>query len=125
MDSVCLISPAPFDLAAFARRLSKHFAVEFDAGGGLRVAGLGGRNYQNCDSHEPDPSLYCLVIDHSGGLQLIRKVIELIADDPLLTVDNGFETILPGNEYVARLQANPDWDWRREWLNRHDRRPRV
>ena len=52
-----------------------------------------------------------LLIDYSS-VELAKKVVEKIADDPSATVDNDFGTILPGDRFVARCRSERDWDWR-------------
>jgi hypothetical protein len=54
-----------------------------------------------------------LHIDYSNH-ELAKQIVELIADDPLLIVDNDFGTVLSGNAFVARIRADRTWNWRND-----------
>ena len=41
----------------------------------------------------------------------MKKVIEVIADDPNVVADNDFGTVLPGDQFVAKIRAERGWDW--------------
>jgi hypothetical protein len=47
--------------------------------------------------------------------ELVKKVIELLADDSTLIVENDYGTKLPGDEFVARIRANKGWNCRDEY----------
>jgi hypothetical protein len=47
-------------------------------------------------------------------MELAKVILERIADDSSLTVDNDFGTVLPGDEFVAKCRMNKGWDWRRD-----------
>lgn len=57
----------------------------------------------------PAPVFYSL---SWSDLRLCRRVLFLIADDPALLVDNDHGFMASGDEFLRRLRANPDWDWR-------------
>jgi len=57
----------------------------------------------------PDPIFYS--VDFSD-IALCRRVLEVIANDPKLVVDNDHGVILPGSDFVQLLQSQHDWDWR-------------
>ena len=46
------------------------------------------------------------------SVDLVKKIIELIGDDPDLLIENDFGTILPGDRFVAKLRSDPEWQWR-------------
>ena len=51
-----------------------------------------------------------LYLDYSSE-DLVKKAVEIIADDPELTVENEFGIALPGDQFVARLKAEGGWKW--------------
>ncbi|HZS36262.1 MAG TPA: hypothetical protein VFF06_05520 [Polyangia bacterium] len=57
----------------------------------------------------PSPIFY--TVDFSD-IELCRKVLFLIADDPTLLVDNDHGTLLRGPEFLELLRSQPAWDWR-------------
>jgi hypothetical protein len=58
-----------------------------------------------------DPIFYGL--DFSD-MRLCREIIQAIADDPRILVDNDHGTIVSGSEFVRRVRHMPEWDWRME-----------
>ena len=50
-------------------------------------------------------------MDYSD-VELAKQVLAKFADDHSLLVDNDLGTILPGDEFVARIVSNPGWNWR-------------
>jgi hypothetical protein len=46
-------------------------------------------------------------------VELAKSILEKIADDFAVTVDNDFGTVLPGDQFVARCKSERGWDWRR------------
>ncbi len=80
------------------------------------VEGCGSRVYFENDRDPNEPDRIQLVLEHSMGLNLIKKILEIIADDPEFVIDNEFSTVLRGDAFVARLRADPDWDWRADFL---------
>lgn len=49
-----------------------------------------------------------------SDLTLVKAALEaLVVNRPDLTVDNDFGVVLPGDRFIARLQADPGWEWRR------------
>lgn len=57
----------------------------------------------------PRPVFY--TVDFSD-LALCRRVLEAIADDPGLLVDNDHGVLLDGATFIGLLRARPAWDWR-------------
>jgi len=91
--------------------LSQQWVIGDSADEGLVVNGPHGRVYIHNDVAD-SPDSHILMLDYSGGAELIKKVLEVIADDPEVVVENDFGTALPGNEFVARLRSDPNWEWR-------------
>jgi hypothetical protein len=59
----------------------------------------------------PVPVFY--TVDFSD-IELCRRVLFVVADDPNLLIDNDHGVRLPGSEFVRVLRSQPDWDWRRD-----------
>ncbi len=59
----------------------------------------------------PRPVFY--LVEYSD-IDLCRKVLLAIADDPRLLIDNDFGVRLSGPDFLSLLRARPDWDWRRD-----------
>jgi hypothetical protein len=112
MDSVHIISPRKITLQDLRPILSQHWAVEDTAYGDLVVRGSSSRVYISNDPNPEPPETCSLILEHSGGLELLKQVLEVIGNDPGITIDNEFGTVLPGDAFVARLRFEPDWDWR-------------
>jgi len=55
--------------------------------------------------------MHRLLLDYSD-VELAKSLVERIADDSEFTVNNDFGTILPGNEFVARVKKEMGWNWR-------------
>jgi hypothetical protein len=46
-----------------------------------------------------------------SNADLVKEIIKVIGDDPELMIDNDFHTILPGDQFVARLRDDSNWNW--------------
>ena len=112
MDSVHIVSVREIALEDLRTILSRHWPVEDTAYGDLVVLGSGSRVYISKDPNPELPDTCCLILEHSGGLRLVKQVLEVIGNDPEVTIDNEFGTVLSGDAFIARLKADPDWDWR-------------
>jgi len=123
MESVIIAAPSAYD-AEWKVQLELG-PVKTGAGGVLVVDDGKSRVYvvRNdavCDEFEPErlarftstiPSPIFYSIDFSD-IVLCRRVLEAIADDPKLLVDNEHGVLLPGPEFVRVLRSQHDWDWR-------------
>jgi hypothetical protein len=67
--------------------------------------------YQDESGHVSEDFRKSLYLDYSD-VCLVKKVIRLLADSPDFTIDNDFGTVLPGDQFVAKIQREEDWDWR-------------
>jgi hypothetical protein len=56
-----------------------------------------------------EPIFY--TVDFSN-IDLCRRVLEAIADDPNVLVDNDHGVVLSGADFVALIRSQPGWDWR-------------
>jgi hypothetical protein len=112
MDTVYIESAkqiAPRDLRPI---LSQRWLVEDSAGGGLVVHGADSRVYILTEVDPDKPNRHQLLLNYSD-VGLVKAVLEVIADDPELVVDNDFGVVMPGDKFVARLRAEPTWNWGR------------
>jgi hypothetical protein len=117
MDTVVISSKRPFELEPIRLLLSKEWTVTTAFNGSrLVVHDVDGRAYiyPTTDESSQSPGEYTLLLDYRT-VRLAKKILETVADDASLTIDNDFGLILPGNEFVAKIRQNPAWDWRAEF----------
>jgi len=93
--------------------LSKDWRVETSSDNRLVVHGMNSRAYLYPDVESEKAGSCRLLLDYSD-IELAKSLVEKIANDPALTVDNDFGTVLPGNEFVARCKTEGGWDWRQK-----------
>jgi hypothetical protein len=126
MDSVIIVAPCAYD-ARFKERLARGWKVAATASGGSVIEDGGARVYLSRDDAvasdlEPDarariaaailqPVFYTVDL---SDLNLCRRVLLVIADDPRLLIDNDHRVLLPGADFVRVLRRQPDWDWRQD-----------
>ncbi len=111
METLSIASKKPLSMKLVESVLAKDWRVEASPENTLVVHGPRSRAYLHPDA-ESDNSEGCrLLLDYSD-IELAKSILEKIANDSALTVDNDFGTVLPGNEFVARCKAKGDWDWR-------------
>ncbi len=53
-----------------------------------------------------------VVIDYSGGLELVKHVVERLVSGFAAVVDNDHGDLMTAEEFVGRLRDCPGWDWR-------------
>jgi hypothetical protein len=111
METLGILSKRPLSLEVIEGTLSKDWAVESSAGGTLVVHANQSRAYLYLDDGSQEAAAYRMLIDYSD-VELAKKIVEKIASDPSLTVDNDFGTILPGDQFVSRCKSEASWDWR-------------
>lgn len=111
METLAIQSKKPFSLGELMETLSKHWRVEPSTDDTLAVHGSDSRIYIYQEHESNDIDVFKLLVDYSD-VQFVKAVLEKIADDPELIVDNDFGTVLSGSEFVARSKADPDWNWR-------------
>jgi hypothetical protein len=124
MESVLIVAPHDYDAelrqrASISWKLSdgpdRTWAID-DPQGRIYVS----RNEWACDELEPErlaqikaiiqnPIFYSM--DFSD-LNLSRRVLMTIADDPNLLIDNDHGVLLSGSEFVRLLRSRENWDWR-------------
>jgi hypothetical protein len=116
MNEVEIDSPEPFSIELIQDKLSKVLPVEEGASPyTIVVDNVQDRAYVYLD---PEVGKYCLFVAYTD-IELVKRIIEIIADAPDLIVDDGHDTVLPGDEFAARIKAQTGWDWRRDWRNSH------
>lgn len=124
MEAVVIVVPKRNE-ASFLERLQSLKQAVALPGGGIVVEAMGTRVYVRRDesiSNElewedrrryalagDDPAFYSVEF---ADVALCRSVLERIADDPTLVVDNAHGLVLNGAEFVRCLRAREDWDWR-------------
>jgi hypothetical protein len=122
MDTIVIESRKPFALEAIRAVLSEEWTVTSPDENRLVVHG--GRDrayiYSATAKTSQSPSEYTLLVDYRT-VDMAKRILEKIANDPALTVDDQFETILPGDEFVVKCRKNPTWDWRAEFLSSHSK----
>ena len=91
--------------------LAKDWRVEPSPDNTLVVHGARSRAYLHPDAESDDAGRYRLLLDYSD-VELAKSLLEKIANDAALSVDNDFGTVLPGNEFVTRCKSKGGWDWR-------------
>jgi hypothetical protein len=111
MDTIAIMSNKPFSLDTLKETLSKRWPVETSVYGAVVVGDSSSRVYIYEDDESKDVNVFTLWVDYTS-VELVKAVLEDIADDPELIVDNDFGTVLSGSEFVARCRAEPDWNWR-------------
>lgn len=110
METLSIVSKKPFSMNLVSSALSKNLRVETSTDNTLVVHGTQSRAYLYPDAELENRGMHRLFLDYSD-VELAKSVLEEIANDPALTVDNDFGTVLPGSEFVARCQAEGGWDW--------------
>lgn len=111
METISIKSEEALSIEHIGRMLSQHWRVEISPSE-IVVHGDKGRAYVHSDTETEQQKIRCLLVDYSD-VELAKRLIGFIADNPEYTVNNDFGTILPGDEFVARCKAEPHWDWRR------------
>jgi hypothetical protein len=111
MDTISIKSKEPFLMDSIKKALFKSWAVEVTAYDGLTVHGENGRVYIHLNETLSNPKEFELLLDYSD-IELVKSVLNAIADDSELIVDNDFGTILPGDQFVARCRSEESWNWR-------------
>jgi hypothetical protein len=125
MESVIIIADRDWEFEATLRTLPPAYAVTALADRQVLIERGGCRAYLGPDPRvagelEPDeearirlriaePVFYTL--DFSD-ISLCKELLMAIADRHELLIDNDHGVLLPGSEFVRRLQAQKQWDWR-------------
>lgn len=120
METILITSKKRLNLNEINARLAVDWRVEGAAGDRLVIQEKESRVYVHLDLLETgDVASACgddkqtgrLYVDYSD-VGLVKRVIVAIGDNADLTIDNDFGTVLPGNEFVARIKSDPNWNWR-------------
>lgn len=112
MDTIEITSGENISLDELGQLLAKHWKLLNTPSDRLAIEESNSRVYiyhPKQESGEEDPRR--IFVEYSWT-DLIKRVIEVIADNPRLLIDNDFGTGLPGDQFVARLRTDPTWDWR-------------
>lgn len=112
MDTIVITAKEDVLLESLRSMLARHWSLLRTPPDRLAIEESNSRVYiyhPESDSKEID--LKKIVLDYSW-VDLVKRVIEVIGDDPRLLIDNDFNTVLPGDQFVARLRSEPTWNWR-------------
>lgn len=116
MEAVYIEAKNDITPLSFASLLSKHWNVHEIENGGIcvntnRASVYIHRNFEECLDGKRDKIyiLYSYI-----NLDLVKQVLVVIADNSEFIVDNDFGVILTGNQFVARIKEEPNWDWRNQ-----------
>jgi hypothetical protein len=124
MESVMIVAPRQYD-AEIKSRLEAIGPVEVGAEGALVIDNGKSRVFVTRNKAAPDEleperleritsiveSPFFYSVDFSD-IGLCRTVLEVIADDPDLVVDNDHGVMLTGPEFLRVLRTRQNWDWR-------------
>jgi len=120
METISISSKKEISIDAVNDALAQHWRVEGAGRNRLVVQEAGSRVYVYLDlpstlddvsresKHADDNRL---LVDYSD-IDLVKNVIQVIANDAELIVDNDFGTVLPGDQFVARIKSDKTWNWR-------------
>jgi hypothetical protein len=107
-----MTSSYPIYLERIREAVSRMYRVDFSSGDTITVYRDNNMVYIHPDGGVGTKNNLRVLIDYSD-VDLVKKVIEIVADVPTIIVDNDFGTVLPGSEFVARCRTEKGWDWRR------------
>ena len=113
METIAIKAKKPFDLQRLKEILSHDWGVEDSPDNTLVVHGATSRAYLVLDPKLNGPEEFRLQIDYSD-VEFVKGLLEKIANDSTVTIDNDFGTLLPGSEFVARCKTERGWDWRQQ-----------
>lgn len=115
MNTLTITASAPFSLKRICASLIDRWDVEvyFDPDK-LVLKGVRSNIYMRTELDSDVEGRYILEVDYSD-VELVKQILIRIANSPSVTVDDEFDTILPGSEFVAKIIANKEWNWREEY----------
>jgi hypothetical protein len=111
MDSISITAKKKLVPIEFESTLGRRWQVGETVHGGLVVNGPSDRVYLFLESAADEHGHFKMFLDYTS-VELVKEVLKEIADDPEITVDNDFGTVLPGNKFVERIRSEPNWNWR-------------
>ena len=91
----------------YEKILSEQWRVEKSPNETLAVHSVQNRVY----IHSNPETKLSLLIDYSD-IEFVKNILVVIANTSEVTIDNDFGTVLPGDEFVTRCKAEPNWNWR-------------
>jgi hypothetical protein len=121
MDTISITFKQGFALENLRQVLTQHWCLLPTRQDQLAIQEDNSRIYFYADPSEKTscPSQH-LLIDYSN-VDLVKKVLQTVADSPNCIIDNDFGTILAGNEFVARIKSQEGWNWRDSAIPRKDK----
>jgi hypothetical protein len=112
MDTIKITSTKGLCMSDLRLALSQRWRTEDAEPEGLVVHGASSRVYLHQEPGSLAGGGEELLVDYSD-VELVKQVLETIADDADVVVDNDFGTALPGNKFVARIRSDRCWNWKR------------
>ncbi|HEY3974109.1 MAG TPA: hypothetical protein VGM18_13970 [Candidatus Sulfotelmatobacter sp.] len=112
MDTIVITGNEDIPLDHLRSLLALHWSLLKTPSDRLAIEDANSRVYiyhPKLEGGEIDPRR--VFLDYSS-LDIVKKVVQVIADDPNLLIDNDSKTVLPGDQFVAKLRADPTWNWR-------------
>src|SRR5262245_11683887 len=111
MDTIKITSTKRPRMSDLRPALAQRWRTEDTESQGLVVHGESSRVYLHQKPNSLGGEGEELLVDYSD-VELVKQVVETIADDADVVVDNDFGTVLPGDKFVARIKADRSWNWR-------------
>lgn len=111
MDTIEIRSAKCFDIDKLRQLLGGLWTVDSHKIGGLTIHGDGSRVYLYKDRNASGVIDSVILLDYSD-VEMVKKVIAAIADDPDVVVNADFGVELPGDRFVDRIRSEPNWNWR-------------
>jgi hypothetical protein len=111
METISIKSKTPASLSAIEEILSRQWHVATSTDNTLVVHGNNTRAYLYPSPESQDAEKFDLLLDYSD-VEFAKSILEKIANDPAVIIDNDFGTVLPGDQFVARCKSEMGWNWR-------------
>lgn len=111
MDTISIKFPKSFSLSAIKETLLQQWAVEASTDDTLVIHGNNTRSYLYPSTESQGAEELELFLDYSDT-EFAKSILERIADDSAVIIDNDFGTVLPGDQFVARCKSESGWNWR-------------
>lgn len=72
-----------------------------------------------CEATETDRGIQELPYNHAifleySSVHFVKQVLTAFAARSDWIIDNSYHTVLPGDQFVERMDRDPKWDWKAE-----------
>jgi hypothetical protein len=115
METIAIKSKESVSLNTIKELLSQHWPVETSTDETLVVHGNNTRAYLYPSPGPQGTEQLDLFVDYTD-VEFAKSILEKIANDPAVIIDNDFGTVLPGDQFVARCKSERGWNWKTEGL---------